>query len=89
MPDEFDLPASTGLTLDNIGDLIAALPAMIAFVPYRSLIVAALTRSSQPTSPQIGVVSRLDLPRPGDRTDTEASTLMARLSRRRCSGHPA
>ncbi|MVU75872.1 DUF4192 family protein [Nocardia sp. ET3-3] len=72
MPDEFDLPASTGLTLDNIGDLIAALPAMIGFVPYRSLIVAALTRSSRPTSPQIGVVSRLDLPRPGDRTDTEA-----------------
>ncbi|WP_152649417.1 DUF4192 domain-containing protein [Nocardia seriolae] len=79
MSDEFDLPVSADLAVDIIGDLIAALPAMIGFVPYRSLVVVALMRSSQPASHTIGVVSRLDLPRPGDRSDAEAATRMARL----------
>lgn len=87
MSQQFDLPESGDHTITNVGDLVAALPAMIGFVPHRSLVVVALDRPTQAAPRrQVSVVCRLDLPRAGDRTNAEAATRIALTCRRSNAG---
>ncbi|MEV0246891.1 DUF4192 domain-containing protein [Nocardia sp. NPDC050712] len=54
--------------IDHTGDLIAAIPAMLGFIPQRSLVIAVIrTRTSPETTPIIDAVARYDLEPPGGR----------------------
>ncbi|MEV0334505.1 DUF4192 domain-containing protein [Nocardia sp. NPDC050717] len=56
--------SDTPVRVDTVGALIAALPAMLGFVPTQSLVVAIATaspRSARPGSLALGEVIRLDL----------------------------
>ncbi|MFF2082322.1 DUF4192 domain-containing protein [Nocardia sp. NPDC058176] len=54
-------PVDPRLRVDQPGDLIAALPAMLGFVPERSLVVAVLCRPSPGAAAAIEAVVRFDL----------------------------
>lgn len=56
-----DYPADPRLRVDRPGELIAALPAMLGFVPERSLVVAVLCRPSPGAATAIEAVVRFDL----------------------------
>ncbi|PSK32552.1 DUF4192 domain-containing protein [Nocardia seriolae] len=65
-------PIEPQARLHAAGDLIAAVPAMLGFVPERSLVVAALTTDPDPTTQPgtcpaaaVEVVTRMDLDNPG------------------------
>jgi len=65
-------PESHDFTLNRPGALIAALPALLGFVPADSLILVSLDRG------QIGAVLRVDLePEPADRLDELVSVAAA------------
>ncbi|MGW3540808.1 DUF4192 domain-containing protein [Nocardia niigatensis] len=62
----FEVPGEPGPRLRAPGDLIAAVPAMLGFMPARSLVVTVLR--ADPASPDLAaveVVTRVDLDNPG------------------------
>ncbi|WP_084501741.1 DUF4192 domain-containing protein [Nocardia xishanensis] len=61
------------LRVDDPGELIAAVPAMVGFYPSRSLVVAVLGPSEPGASPAIAAVLRFDLEPEGGRRGLAAS----------------
>lgn len=70
-------PADAALRLDDPGDLIAALPALLGFPPHRSLVLVCLEgRDAQ----RVGLVARVDLPHLDRSTPTDVAGLVEQLS---------
>ncbi|WP_280399250.1 DUF4192 domain-containing protein [Nocardia carnea] len=68
--------------LDDPGDLLAAIPAMLGFCPERSLILAVLCAGTEaPHSAVVDLVVRFDLLRPVDRRPPDTTTVAAAAAR--------
>ncbi|MFI1459680.1 DUF4192 domain-containing protein [Nocardia carnea] len=68
--------------LDDPGDLIAAIPAMLGFRPERSLVLAVLCAAPDaPDSAVIDLVVRFDLRQPGTGQTADEGTVAAAASR--------
>lgn len=79
--DEYDSPLRTGpARLDDPGDLLAALPAMLGFRPERSLVLAVLCAASA-ESAVIDLVVRFDLRHPGTGAPSDTETVAAAAAR--------
>ncbi|MGI5217375.1 DUF4192 family protein [Nocardia sp. CA-290969] len=80
---EYDwLARSRPARLDDPGDLIAAIPAMLGFCPERSLILAVLCAGPEaPHSAVIDLVVRFDLLRPAARRPADTATVAAAAAR--------
>ncbi|MFD4401836.1 DUF4192 domain-containing protein [Nocardia sp. NPDC058499] len=81
---EYDRLARPGgpARLDDPGDLIAAIPAMLGFRPERSLVLAVLCAAPDaPDSAVIDLVVRFDLRQPATGRPSDESTVAAAASR--------
>lgn len=80
--DAYDRPLRTGpARLDDPGDLLAALPAMLGFRPERSLVLAVLCAAPTAESAVIDLVVRFDLPHPGTGACSDTETVAAAAAR--------
>ncbi|MGV9928079.1 DUF4192 domain-containing protein [Nocardia rhamnosiphila] len=80
--DEYDHPLRTGpARLDDPGDLLAALPAMLGFRPERSLVLAVLCAAPTAESAVIDLVVRFDLRHPGTGAPSDTETVAAAAAR--------
>ncbi|WP_327150532.1 DUF4192 domain-containing protein [Nocardia sp. NBC_01329] len=80
--DDYDRPFRTGPThLDDPGDLLAAIPAMLGFRPERSLVLAVLCASPTAESAVIDLVVRFDLRHPDTGSPAAIDTLAAAATR--------
>ncbi|MFI2232216.1 DUF4192 domain-containing protein [Nocardia testacea] len=80
--EEYDRPLRTGPAhLDDPGDLLAALPAMLGFCPERSLVLAVLCAAPTAESAVIDLVVRFDLRQPGTGAPSDTGTVAAAAAR--------
>lgn len=85
----FESAAPMQLHIDDPGELIAALPAMVGFVPERSLVVTVLRAAPEHVDiPIIDAVVRFDLEQ-GDRGRCGLAAVFAEQVGRICHGENA
>lgn len=83
MAGEFDrLARPRPARLDDPGDFIAAIPALLGFCPQRSLVLAVLCAGAEdPHSAVVDLVVRFDLLRPAARRAPDSTTVAAAAAR--------